>query len=121
LEADHISYYTWWTQWKTCPYGDTTCYFPLSLPAGQQSALYSSFQQDPGVSEDPQDIMRLMQYIGQVIHPPSYFMAVEIQYTGTEFLPESMDNWYKQYAALFKDIGTPEGLINIFHVGIIES
>jgi hypothetical protein len=31
-------------------------------------------------------------------------MTVEFQYAGTEFLPGSMDNWYKQYAALFKDV-----------------
>jgi hypothetical protein len=117
LAADHISYYTWWSQRKTCPYDDTTCYFPLSLPAGQQSALYSWFQESTGISEEPQDIMRLMQYIWRVVHPPSYFMTVEYQFAGSDFLPGSIDKWYKQYAALFKDVSMD---FNIFSKRVIS-
>ncbi len=94
LDGDHISFYTWWSQRETSPYDETSCYFPITFPAGQQAAIYSWFQQDPGISEAPLDVMRLIQYIWRVVHPPSYFLAIESQYSGEDYRPEEMDRWY---------------------------
>ncbi len=117
LDGDHISFYTWWSQRTTSPYNDKASYFPIYFPAGQQSAIYSWFQQDTGISEAPSDIVKLIQYIWRVIHPTSYFLTIKTQFKNTEFAPEQMDRWYQQYASKFKDVPME---FNIFSKRVIS-
>ncbi len=49
------------------------------------------------------DILKLMQYIWRVVHPPSYFLMCKSVYRG-DFKPEEMDRWYLQYTELFTDV-----------------
>ena len=102
-----LAFYTWWTQRKTDTYIDPDlAVFSFYLPPGAQSAMWEDFEcSDPDkLGAKPQEKVRWIKYIWRVIHPPSYFLAIECRGTEMERDPSEIDKFYARHARLFSDV-----------------
>jgi hypothetical protein len=104
---DQLAFYTWWSQRKTSVYQDPdAAFFPFYLPPGIQAAMFFEFNQRKETLSrvERQDKALWVRYIWRVIHPPSYFLAMEIKAKQFSCSPETMDKFYGRHAKQFEDV-----------------